>query len=270
MRNIVFSGNNKYFKGVLLNVLSLLKYNSDPVSIYLLGVDLPEINPLYVSFTENNVKLLEKIVKEKNNQSRVIPLDVTELYKEKILNTKNADTPYSPYTFLRMFLNEIDEIPDKILYLDVDTMFLDDVKLLYDIDITDYEYAAVKDAFFGKFANYINAGVLLLNIKKIKETNLFNKAIEYMNKKRLFAPDQTAINKCTTKKLVLDTRFNTQRKLRKDTVIKHFIKRIHYFPYPKMENIKQWEFEKVNTHLKIHQFNDIFEDYKKNYEHLLD
>ena len=63
-------------------------------------------------------------------------------------------------------------MPDKLLYLDIDMMANDDISKLYNIDISDYEYAAVKEKYGSilLYPDYINAGMLLLNMKKIKET----------------------------------------------------------------------------------------------------
>ena len=68
----------------------------------------------------------------------------------------------------------IPEIPDKILYLDIDMMAAKDISELYNIDISEYEYAAVREKYGSKIIrpDYINAGMLLLNMNKIKETGL--------------------------------------------------------------------------------------------------
>lgn len=61
-----------------------------------------------------------------------------------------------------------------MLYLDVDILFNRDITLLYDIDVSEYEYVAARD-HYGKYLlnpNYINAGVLLFNMKKIKQSGL--------------------------------------------------------------------------------------------------
>ena len=76
---------------------------------------------------------------------------------------------------IRLFADLIPEIPDKLLYLDADIMFNRDVHLLYDTDISAVEYAACPD-HYGKYLiqpHYINAGVLLFNMKKARETGLF-------------------------------------------------------------------------------------------------
>ena len=48
--------------------------------------------------------------------------------------------------------------------------------------------------------NYINSGVLLLNMKKIRETGLFKKAREMCQNKKMFMPDQSSLNKLSVVK----------------------------------------------------------------------
>ena len=124
------------------------------------------------------VDFLDKVAKEYNVKNRVIRKDVIELYNKEFAHCPNEMTYCSPYTLLRLLADKIDAIPDKLLYLDVDIMFQRDIKLLYHTNIDKYEYAAARD-HYGKYLihpNYINAGVLLLNMKMIKKTQLFEKA----------------------------------------------------------------------------------------------
>ena len=169
----------------------------------------------------------------------------------------------SPYTLLRLFIDLLDDIPDKILYLDVDIMFNRDITLLYDIDLEDYEYAAARD-HYGKYLlhpNYINAGVLLFNLKKAKQTKLFEKARAIIKTKKLLFADQSALYRATSKKKMLRQRFNDQKFLHKHTVIRHFSKRLFWLPYPHIDNIKQWHVNKVHKIFKYHQFDDILNEY---------
>lgn len=65
-----------------------------------------------------------------------------------------------PYATLRLYLNELDGIPDKLLYLDIDTMCLQDVSALYDIDLGGCRFAGVPDRLGKFFVNkrYCNSG----------------------------------------------------------------------------------------------------------------
>ena len=162
-------------------------------------------------------------------------------------------------------------MPDKLLYLDVDILFNRDIRLLYDIDITEYEYAAARD-HYGKYLlnpNYINAGVLLFNMKKIRETGLLEKSRKLIKEKKLVFADQSAVYRSTTKKKMLPQRFNDQNFLHKHTVVRHFSKRLFYLPYPHTDNIKQWRVSDIHRIFGYYVFDDILYEYiylKNKYE----
>ena len=57
---------------------------------------------------------------------------------------------------------------------------------------------------------YINSGVLLLNLKKIREDNKTKELDEYINNHSLFYPDQDAINVIFKDKILfLDNKYNS-------------------------------------------------------------
>ncbi len=64
--------------------------------------------------------------------------------KKNLVRGKNENAYCTPYTLLRLFADLIEELPNKILYLDIDMMAAQDISELYNTDITNYEYAAVK------------------------------------------------------------------------------------------------------------------------------
>ena len=135
--------------------------------------------------------------------------------------------------------------------------------LLYNTNITDYEYAAARD-HYGKYLinpNYINAGVLLLNMVKIRQTGLLQKARHLIKTKKLVFADQSALYRSTTKKLMLPQKFNDQKFLHKHTVIRHFSKRLFYTPYPHTANIKQWNVSQIHKIFRYYTFDDILYDY---------
>ena len=91
------------------------------------------------------------------------------------------------YTLIRLFADLVPKMPEKILYLDVDIMFNRDITLLYDTDIENVEYAAAPD-HYGKYLirpDYINAGVILFNMKKCRETGIFEKARNQIKTKKM-------------------------------------------------------------------------------------
>lgn len=99
---------------------------------------------------------------------------MTGVYEKEFGGYPNEQAYCSPYTLLRLFADIAEGMPDKLLYLDVDILFNRDITLLYDIDVSEYEYVAARE-HYGKYLlnpNYINAGVLLFNMKKIKQSGL--------------------------------------------------------------------------------------------------
>lgn len=265
MIHILFSGNEKVFDGILTCMLSIFRRTTtkQPFCFYVMTMDVSHIKPEYTPVSDRQIAYLQKVALEYNTENQVKKLDVTTLYQKEFANCPNEQCYCSPYTLLRLFADLIPEIPDKLLYLDVDIMFHRDITLLYDIDVEDYEYAAARD-HYGKYLihwNYINAGVLLLNMKKIRETGLFSKARALIQKKKLLFADQSAIYRSTTKKKMLPQRYNDQKFLHKHTVVRHFSKRLFYLPYPHTDNIKQWHVSKIHRVFRYDQFDDILFEY---------
>lgn len=273
MINILFSGNDKVFDGILTCILSILKRTKSTkhFCFYVMTTDVTYIKPEYKAFSDEQIAFLDKTVKTYNPENRVKKIDVTEFYQREFANCPNELAYCSPYTLLRLLADLIPDIPDKLLYLDVDILFQHDVELLYRYDISEYEYAAARD-HYGKYLihpNYINAGVLLLNMRKIRETGLFTKARTLLREKKLLFADQSAIYRSTTKKLMLPQKYNDQKFLHKHTVVRHFSKRLFYLPYPHTANIKQWNLSAMYRAFGYSQFDDVLYEYiylKKKFE----
>lgn len=263
--NILFSGNSKVFDGVLTCALSILKRTEtkEPFTFYIMTMDVSHLKPEYLPIDAKCIAFLDTVVKKYNEHNRVIKLDVTDFYMKEFSACPNEQCYCSPYTLLRLFIDMIPDIPDKILYLDIDIMFNRDISLLYNQDLADCEYAAARD-HYGKYLlnpNYINAGVLLFNMNKARETGLFEKARNLIKTKKMLFADQDAIYRSTTKKKMLPQRFNDQKFLHKHTVVRHFSKRLFYLPYPHTDNIKQWHVSKMYRTFKYDCFDDIIYEY---------
>ena len=204
MINILFSGNKGVFDGVLTCMLSILKRTTttEPFHFYIYTMDVSHLKPEYLPISREACDFLQQVAKEYNTENVVERVDVTKLYEREFSGCPNEQCYCSPYTLLRLFADLLDNTPDKLLYLDIDVMFNKDITLLYHQDVTDYEYAAARD-HYGKYLlnpNYINAGVLLFNMKRMKETGLLEKARELIKTKKLLFADQDAIYRSTTAK----------------------------------------------------------------------
>lgn len=265
MINILLCGNKKVFDGALTELLSITNRTKETINCYIFTMNLSRLKPDYLSITDEQIDFLNEVVQEKNEDNKVFKVDVTDLYEEQFGKCKNESAYCTPYTLLRLLADLIPEIPDKILYLDIDMMVNKDITELYNIDISNYEYAAVKEKYGSVFIwpDYINAGMLLLNIKKIKETGLLEKARHLIKSRKMLFADQDAIYRSTTKKLLLPRKYNEQSSFkRQDTVICHFCKRLMWLPYPHTENYKQWLIDEMHKELKCHRFDEDLNEYK--------
>ncbi len=261
----MFAGNAKVYDGILIASLSIVKYCKEPIAVYILTMDLGDKNPEYREIDDNLINNLNSIYQKINKESRVCKVDVKALYLSKLENSPNSESFYTPYALLRLLVEELPEIPDKVLYLDADIVANGDIGELYNIDISKYEIAGVRD-YYGKFffyPRYLNSGVLLMNMQRIRRSKLLSRALKMCQKKKVFLPDQTAINKYAKKKLILPSRFNEQKDLSEDTVIRHFSMTLKFFPKFRKQNIKPWHIDKVHNVLKITEFDDILEEYQQ-------
>ena len=267
MVNVLFCGNSGVFDGFLTCALSLMKRTStgEPFVFYLFTMELTRLNPKFTGLTEEHIALFDRVIKDYNPRNSVIVHDVTALYEQEFAGCPNESAYCSPYTLIRLLADLVDGIPDKLLYLDADILFNRDVHLLYDIDIEGYEFACARD-HYGKYLihpRYMNAGVLLLNMKEMRRTGILPKARRILREKKLVFADQSALIRAKTRRKLLPQRFNDQKFLHRHTVVRHFSKRLFWLPYPHTANIKQWQVDEVHHIFKYHQFDDILEEYQR-------
>ncbi|QNQ81083.1 glycosyltransferase [Lactobacillus sp. PV034] len=266
--NILFCGDANAEDGVLITTLSLLQH-VDELHLYILTMKTKNADKQFYPFSQHAVALIERLIKAKNPKSTVQLIDITQLY-QKDAPKPNQNTRFTPYAMIRLFADEIPALPDRILYLDNDIIIRKDIDEFYNQDLHGIEFVGVLD-FFGrwffhnqwKFFDYINSGVLLLNLKYIKETGLFARVRNLMRTKKMFFPDQTALNKLAKHKKIAPQRFNEQRKLHKNTVIQHFTTSFRFIPYFHMLTVKPWDVERVHSVLHLHEYDDLLNEYLK-------
>lgn len=265
MINLLFCGNDKVFDGLMISLLSASKNTNDTLRVFVLTMDLHDVDEKYQPLTENHRKFLEDMIKEKNASNTVTLIDITKMYKESMLASKNLKNHFTPYAQLRLFADMIPEIPYKVIYLDTDTIVNGDLKELFKIDITNYELACVKDLYNWlnpyrwKVRKYFNSGVLLLNMKAIRKSKLFKNSRELVANKKMISPDQDALNFLVKKKLVLPEKFNAKDKYYKEIVVHHFcnVRRKHHFFF----RVKPWMVDLVKE--KMDAYNDLLDEYLK-------
>ena len=137
---VCYCGNDKVFPLILLSALSIAKYTKKPVSLYFVTADLTRIQPRYKAFNAPwGAEVLTKALQKGNLESKAEVLDVTEVYEKFLGGSKNEQSKYTPYTYLRLLLPELG-FTDKMIYLDADTMCCSDLAQLWDNNQTVHIY----------------------------------------------------------------------------------------------------------------------------------
>lgn len=262
--NLLYCSNGNGFDGIMMSLLSAANHTEENINVFVLTMDLSEQNPSHTPITDRHKKILERILADKGNGGKVSVTDCTELFRENVeKDNPNMDSFYTPYCMLRLVADLVPDMPDKVLYLDTDTVAFNDISGLYNTDLTDYELGAVED-YLGrwfKHIGYINSGVLLMNVKKIRETALFERTRQRCKSRKSWFPDQDAINSEMRYVLMLPERYNSQRRIKKDTVIRHFCKSVRWFPFYHTVNVKPWQINDVHRVLKTNAVDGVFAEY---------
>ncbi len=261
--NILFCGDSNVCDGIFLSALSICKSTAESVTFYTLTANLEKHKSITQEFADN----LQKNVKAKNSNNRVILLDLTEKF-EGYLPLANMGTRFTPLCMLRLFADTVPEIPDRILYLDADVLCRGEFRDMYETDIDRAEIAGVPDRygkwFFGNIFkhDYLNSGMLLMNMKNIRQSGLFEKCRIMCRDKKMFMPDQSALNKLALKQK-LPQKYNEQGKIKSDTVFKHFTTFFRFLPFIHAVTVKPWDTEKLHNDLKIFEFDEIINEYQR-------
>ena len=201
--NIAYAATQDWFEYTIISISSVL-FNSKESDKYHFFI-------LSDNFSEENKNAFYKLNKIKNSEFSFLKIDNSEFGGIFI-----SDLGYA--TNYRLKLSSLTN-EDKILYLDSDTIVLDDISELYNTDIEDYYIAAVKDkswkAMRWRISNdetfvFINAGVVLMNLKLFRKMNLEDKMINYLqNNASNSHTDQDAINAvCINKIKYLPLKYN--------------------------------------------------------------
>lgn len=128
---------------------------------------------------------------------------------DKMFENAHFTKRISKETYYRLLACEcLPESVDRVLYLDPDIVVIGDLRNLYNYNFSDKCFVAcghtggVVEEFnrirlgMSRESTYINAGVLMMNLKKLREIININDIYSYINKKGklLFQADQDVIN----------------------------------------------------------------------------
>lgn len=214
---IVFAANNDFIPVFATCLQSVIDHSStkNNYDIILLQSDVSD---------SNKNKILNMIATKKNFSIRFANAD-------RFVSNYNlkANAHISVETYFRFLIQDVMPEYDKVLYLDCDIIVNADLAELYKINIDDYLLAATKDPdFLGQINgankdtvqyintklkmknpyNYFQAGVLLLNEKKMRLEHTVDEWLKYASVPRKYN-DQDVLNLyCENKVKYLDMSWN--------------------------------------------------------------
>lgn len=177
---------------------------------------------LYTNLHQDSMQLLSSF---ESDNVKVQFTDVN-INLQRISNELAIRDYYTKTTYYRLFIANLFNQYDKVLYLDSDTIVNGDISELYNYDIGNNIVGAIPDASVQcvpefieyvekalgiKHEDYFNAGVLLMNLKRMREIDFENQFIELIKKYKFeVAQDQDYLNVlCHNEVFYIDESWNT-------------------------------------------------------------
>lgn len=263
--NILFCGDKNIAHGVIIATLSLIENVREPLNIYILTASIKTKEREVFALDRDFSEFLDALVKQYDPQSFVRLYDITGEFNAQP-PVANLATRFTPCCMLRLYADLIDDLPDRILYLDNDIICRGDISDLYNADMRDFELTGVLDYYGSHFfrqrfykRDYLNSGVLLMNLSLIRKSGLFTRCREMCASKQMFMPDQSALNKLCKRKKFVPRDYNEQRKLKDTTKIQHFTTSFRFFPYFHKVSVKPWNITGMHEVLKINEYDALLE-----------
>lgn len=215
---------NEYYMPILGVMLHSLLENASPEYGYDILVlrNKPEFD---TDTTNRYIGMLKKMVGSYTNAA-IRFIDISGLLGGKTFFVRGN---FTPETYFRLFLPQILGNYEKVLYLDADMVVCHDVAELYNLDLKNMLLGAVRDPIISgsnksplynkhddmeklgikNIYDYFQAGVLLINLKKIAEDGLCGRMIEYAATHDCDLVDQDVLNLfCQGRVKFIDNKWN--------------------------------------------------------------
>lgn len=208
--NIVYVANDKYARHLGVSIYSLLDNNSpkNEINIYVLSMGMSQDSKEKLKFIAQSFAA-NICIKELT--------DITERFGYEVDTGK-----FDISAMGRFFIGDmLPDDMDRVIYLDCDTVVINSINHLWQVNLKDKVVGAVieptiykeikADLGLGDDNAYFNSGVLVIDLKKWRQEKVGRQLIDYykeINKSSLFC-DQDAINRVLKKKIsILSPRYN--------------------------------------------------------------
>lgn len=193
------------FKMVICICATRNMYKQLYVMIAMLKKTQPKLKKIY-AFVEDNI--------DSNN---IVTFINVSNYQPLVNNPVNKGNWATYMTMARCYFADLLPNEDKVIYLDLDVMIEQDISEFWELEMNEKEVAGVVDTKFyltykpdyiKDVSTYINAGVLLMNLKAIRDNETNKKMKELLFSLPMFYLDQDCIN-LTCNILLINCKYNS-------------------------------------------------------------
>lgn len=200
---VVYCFDARYANYCAVSILSLIELNKD-LKIYGLFDE---------SVTKNDLSAIEALDSRNGSEIVTIGVDTSQItHLQTFAHISSA-------AYIRMMIPEYLRDINTVLYLDCDLIVAKNISSLFNVDMRNYSFAGTYAPQgelqtripINKKGSYINSGVLLMNLEKLRKDNFFEKSMElYSAHHRDFKfADQCLINLyAINSKLILNETYN--------------------------------------------------------------
>ena len=180
--NICLISDENFIQHLAVTMVSILHNTNRKCHFYVLNSDISQDSKNYLEQLKNRY-----------------PFDIEyiDIDKSKFTSFPNCVVPHvSKDAYYRLLIPNLVPSLEKVIYLDVDLVLDGDIEKLWEIDIGDNYIGAIPDQVgrrldptnyvlkldLPKDSKYINSGVLVMNLKKLRQDKMVEKFFEVAEK----------------------------------------------------------------------------------------
>lgn len=253
--------------------------NSSPDRLYKAVV-------LHQGLSDENVKKLSALQRD-NFKIELVPMKADFGGLDDRMGNRLRCDYFTLTIYFRLFIPAMFPQYDKGIYVDSDVVLTDDIAKLFDIDIGDNYVGACADLSIAdvpplvaytenavgmKKGEYVNSGVLLMNLKKLRDVDLEGHFLNLLNTYHFdtVAPDQDYLNAmCSGKIFYLDESWDAMPNDARPPLAKTNLVHYNLFSKPWCYDDVQyadefWKYAQTSGYIdQIKAFKDAYSDEKK-------
>ena len=201
--NILYSSDDNYAKISMISIASLLEHNTKE-------------NEIKIYYIDDNISI------ENKNKIK----EIVNLFNRSIIFISSSDldtsfikkTNFSKAGYFRLLVSNI-ILEEKIIYIDCDTLILNSLHELWNMDLKNIPIAGVIDTVQNYVATsvgmnnnstYINSGVMVINLDYWRKNKIEDMIVNFFNKFNGKVPhhDQGVINGIFKNISILEPQYN--------------------------------------------------------------